>query len=109
MHTHSKLDSWIGNRMEKRLSSSPCAPSKPPAMQDVSWKCHYEEADGRDQKSCTLKYTEHCRAGNWKSSTNAYHEKDNRVTNLLPACVNFQEGPLIWMTNTVETASKRLS
>lgn len=55
---------------------------------------HCEEADGRDQKSGTLKHTEHCRAGNWKSSMNAYHEKkDNRVTNLLPACVSFQEGP----------------
>lgn len=38
MHTHSKLDSWIGSRMEKKVELKPMCPSKPPETQDVSWK-----------------------------------------------------------------------
>lgn len=36
-------------------------------------------------------------------------KKDNHVTNLLPVCVSFQEGLLIWLTNAVRTVSKTLS
>lgn len=67
----------------------------PPSLQQCRMSqgsSHCEEADGRDQKSCTLKYTEHCRAGNWKSSMNAYHEKKKKKKEIIVPLISYQPG-----------------